>query len=224
MVRRKFHDKGRRISGKHLCLLQHNAGNDDGCDSDEVRTGSHNAAAPEERACNEADDRHLGATGDKGGGHDRHTPVTFVLDGAGGHNTRHAAAHAYQHRDEALAGKTEAAENPVHDKRDTRHITAVLQDAEHQEQHQHLRDEAEHRTNTGKNTVGNQPGQPVGCTETLHNAAGAFRQPLAAQHIVGPVSQEAAEGPHGNPVNQIHDHCEDGQAQQAVCDDTVDLV
>ena len=62
-----------------------------------------------------------------------------------GHDAGHAAARADQHRDEALAGEAEAAEDAVHDERDARHIAAILQDAQQQEQHEHLRHEAEHR-------------------------------------------------------------------------------
>ena len=48
-----------------------------------------------------------------------HTAVTLVLDGTGSHNTGNAAAGTNQHGDEALAGQAEAAEDTVHDERNT---------------------------------------------------------------------------------------------------------
>ena len=66
-----------------------------------------------------------------------------------GHDAGDAAAGAHQHGDEALAGEAELAEDPVHDEGDTGHVADVLQNGQHQKQHQHLGHEAQHRADTG---------------------------------------------------------------------------
>ena len=74
---------------------------------------------------------------DEGRRHDRHAAVLFIFDGTRRHDARHAAARGDQHRDEALAGESETTENTVHDKRDARHVAAVLQDGQEEEQDKH---------------------------------------------------------------------------------------
>ncbi|MEI3405988.1 MAG: hypothetical protein V8Q79_05250 [Christensenellales bacterium] len=60
-----------------------------------------------------------------------------------------------------LTGQTEAAEDTVHDERDTRHIAAVLQNAQHEEQDEHLRNKAKNRADAADDTIDNQAGQPL---------------------------------------------------------------
>ena len=55
--------------------------------------------------------------------------------------------------------------------------------------------------------------------------ADAQQVPAVAEHaVVGPVGRGRADGDHGDPVDQEHDHGEDRQAQPAVGDDAVDLI
>ena len=232
MVGGQLHDERSGIAGEHFGLLEHDAGDHDRSDADEISGGGDPGAAAEESAGNETDDRHLGAAGDKGRGHDRHAAVTLVFDGTGGHNARDTAAGADEHRDEALAGETELAEDTVHDEGDTRHVATVLKDAEHQEEDEHLGHEAEDRADAGEDTVGDQTHQPGGDVPALENGAGTVGQPGAAEDVVGPVGEEGAEGDaavtdrsaHGQRVDQPHDQREDRQSQDAVRDDLVDLV
>ena len=99
---------------------------------------------------------HLCAAGDEGGGHDRHTAVTLVFNGTGSHDAGDAAAGADEHRDEGLAGQAELAEDTVQNEGDTGHVAAGLQERQQQEQHEHLRHEAENRADTGDDTVKDQ--------------------------------------------------------------------
>ena len=49
--------------------------------------------------------------------------------------------------------------------------------------------------------------------------------PAVAEHaVIGPVGRGRADGDHGDPVDEEHDHGEDRQAQPAVGDDAVDLI
>ena len=133
------------------------------------------AAAAEECACDHRDERNLCAAGDKGGGHDRHTAVALILDGTGCHDAGDAAAGADQHRDEGLAGQTELAEDTVKDECDTGHVAAGLKECEEQEQHEHLRNEAEDCADTGDDTVKDQ-------TVTASSAAPAASSAIADQN------------------------------------------
>ena len=47
---------------------------------------------------------------------------------------------------------------------------------------------------------------------------------VTKQAVIGPVGGKGAHGHHGDVVYQEHDHREDGQTQEAVGDDSVDLV
>ncbi|CAN4070982.1 Trypsin-like peptidase domain-containing protein, partial [Dysosmobacter welbionis] len=220
----QLHDEGRRVAGEHLGLFQDDAGDDDGRHADKVGGHGHQRASAEQGAGDHADDGHLSAAGDEAGGHDRHAAVPLVLNGPRGHDAGDTAAGAHQHGDEALAGEAELPEDPVHDEGDSRHVADVLQNGQHQEQHQHLGHEAQHRADTGQGAVANQAHDHFVDAPALQGGTGDLHQPGSAQHIVGPVRQEGAEGTHGDPIHREHHHGEDGQGQDPVGDDLVDLV
>lgn len=54
------------------------------------------------------------------------------------------AAGGDHQRNEALAGKAEVAEDPIHHKGDAHHVSAVLQNGEEKEQNGHLGCKAQH--------------------------------------------------------------------------------
>ena len=224
MIGGQLHDEGRRVAGEGLRLFQDDAGEDDGRHADEVGGYGHQTAAAEDGAGEQADNGHFRAAGHKTGGHNGHPAVPLIFNSTGGHHAGDAAAGADQHGDEALAGEAELPENPVHDEGDSGHVAHVLQNGQHEEQHQHLGHKAQHRAHAGDDAVGHQAGEPLGAAPALQQGTGAVREPGAAQHVVGPVRQEGAEGTHGDPVHQEHDHGENGQGQNAVGDDPVDLV
>ena len=153
MVSGKLHHEGSGIAREHLGLLEHDAGDNDGGHADEVGGGSDPCGAAEDGAGDHGDEGHLRAAGDKGRGHDRHAAVTLVFNGTGCHDARDAAAGADEHGDEGLTGQAELAEDTVEHEGDTGHVAAGLEEGEHQEQHEHLRHEAEHRADTGDDTV-----------------------------------------------------------------------
>ena len=232
MVGGQLHDEGGGVARKGLGLFQHDAGADDGCHADEVGRHCHQRRAAEHCTGDQADDGHLCAAGDEAGGHDGHAAVTLVLDGTACHNARHAAAGAHQHRDKALAGKAELAEDTVHDKGHAGHIAHVLQNGQQEEQHQHLGHKAQHRAHTGHDAVHDQAVQPACHADALQKAAQRIGNDLTEQHIVGPVGGKGAQRPaavrdggaHGQGVHQVHHHCKDGQCQHAVGNDPVDLI
>ena len=230
VVRGQLHHKGGGIAGKHSELLEHDAGNDDRRHADEIGGGGDPPGPAEDRACEQADNGHLRAAGHEPRSHNGHSPVTVLLNGTGGHDAGHAAAGGNQHGDEALAGKTEAAENAVHDEGDAGHIANILQDTQQEEQHQHLRHKAQHSADAGHDAVLDQPVQPalLSHARRAQNGVKPAGDPLAEEHVVGPVGSSGADGDrpaaHGDGVHQSHDHHEDGQCQDAVGDNLVDLV
>ena len=228
----QLHNKGSRVTCEELGLLQDDTRADDGSHADEVSGDSHQRRTAEQSTCDEADDGHLSAAGDEAGGHDGHTAVALVLDGTGSHDARDAAARADQHGNEALTGQAELTEDTVHDEGDTGHIADVLQDGQQEEQDQHLGNEAQDRADTGDDAVHDQAVQPARHADALQEAAQRVGDDLTEQDVVGPVGGKGADGPaavsdgstHGQGVHQVHDHCEDGQSQNTVGDDLVDLI
>ena len=175
VVRGKLHDERGRLAREHLGLLEHDAGDDDGDDAEEVE---HRRDPPRllgvaagDGAEHERDDGHLRAAGDHGRRHDGHATVALVLDGLGGHDGGHAAAGRHEHGDEALAGQAEAAEYAVHDERHAGQISAALQEREQQEQDDHLRNEADNGAHAGHDAVHDQALHPVGHLRALKRVA-----------------------------------------------------
>ena len=232
MVRGQLHNEGSGVTCEDLGLLQDDTGADDGGHADEVSGNSNHRGAAEHSTRDQADNGHLSAAGDEAGGHDGHTAVTLVLDGTRSHNARDAAASADQHGDEALTGQAEAAEDTVHDEGDTGHVTHILQDGQQEEQDQHLGNKAQHRADTGHDTVHDQAVQPASHADALQEAAHCIGNDLSEQDIVGPVRCKGTDGPaavcnggaHGQGVHQVHDDREDGQGQDTVGHDLVDLI
>ena len=160
MVGRKLHNKRRRATGEELGLFEHEARGDDGKDAQEVeeRTDPRGGGGriADDGTHEQGDDRQLGATGNKRGGHDRHAAVLLVLDGLGGHDAGNAAARGHEHGDKGLTGQAKAAEHAVHDEGDAGHVAAVLQEGQHHEQQEHLRDKAHDGADAGHDTVADQ--------------------------------------------------------------------
>ena len=160
VVGRKLHNERRRATGKELGLLEHKARSDDGKDTQEVEERadprSSGGRVADDGTHEQGDDRELGSTGDERGGHDRHAAVLLVLDGLGGHDAGNAAARGHEHGDEGLTGQAKAAEHAVHDEGDAGHVTAVLQEGKHDEQQEHLRDEAHDGADAGHDAVADQ--------------------------------------------------------------------
>ena len=128
----------------------------------------------------------MGAARDHRGGHDGHATVHLVLDGLGGHDGGHAAAGSDEHRDERFAGQAELAEDAVHDERDAGHVAAQLQNAQQQEQDDHLRDEADDGADTGDDAVvdkGLQPRRDVCRFHGIGDDGAQTRDPQAPRAV-----------------------------------------
>ena len=175
MVGGQLHNEGSRLTGEHPGLLQHNAGHDDGGHADEVSGGSNPCAAAKQSARDHGDEGNLRAAGDEGGGHNGHPAVTLVFNGTGRHNAGNAAAGADQHGDKGLTGQAEFPEDTVENECDTGHVAAGFQNGQQQEQHQHLRHEAQNRADTGHDAIQNQAAEPFSRISLLQQVANENR-------------------------------------------------
>ena len=230
----QLHDKGGGLAGEHPKFLEHDAGDHHRGDADEEGGYRHPGAVAEDGSGKEGDDGDLGAAGDEAGGHDGHLPVPVLLDGPGGQDAGDAAAGGHQHGDEALAREAEAPEDPVHDEGDAGHVADVLQDAQQEHQHQNLGHKAQHCANARHDAVLDETVEPaaLGHMQRAQKGVKPAGHQLAEEHVVGPVGAEGADadaavrhgGAHGDGVDQHHHRREDGQGQNPVGDDFVDLV
>ena len=163
MVGRQLHDKRGGFAGKHSCLFKHDSGNDNCSHTNEVSRSRHPCRAAEYGTCNHGNERNLCATRYKGCSHDCHAAVALVFNGPAGHDTRNTASDTYEHRDERLSGKTELAEHAVQHKCYSCHIAAGFQESKHQKENQHLGHKAQNSSDTGYDTIKNQPLEPGCC-------------------------------------------------------------
>ena len=246
VVSGKLHNEGSGIARKRLGLFQNEAGDDHGGNADEVGGGGNQTASAEQCTGDQANDGHFCTAGDETGGHNGHFPVTVLINGTGCHDTGDTTAGGDQHGNKGLTGQAELTEKPVHDKGNTGHIAAIFQNGQEQEQHQHLRNEAQNCTNATHDAVHDQAVQPGGNDgntfriqkhqiQKLGNAEpgthpgghiAGFHQLRkgAKQTVVHKHNRPVAHGADRQGVDHPHHHRKDGQSQNPVGNHQVDLV
>ena len=165
-VSRQLHDKGDRVSLEQR-LLEEKAAQDGNEDADQIDPQHHHGRMLWEKGGGDhAIDRQLGAARHERGQDDGHLAVALAAQGARGHDGRHAAAKSDQHRNEALSRKADLAQRLIHDVRHTRHIAAVFQQAQKEEQDDDQRQERKHAAYARADAVddqGMQPGRDLPC-------------------------------------------------------------
>ena len=224
VISRKLHNERYRITGEELCLLEDDAVDDNQCDACKIHAGSHPPCAAHQVAGDQSDNRKLGTARNHCCGDHGHPAVLLRLDGTSGHDAGYAAAGGNQERNEALSGKSELAEDTVHDEGNACHVSNVLQEAQEQEDNGHLRNEADRCCNTADNAVNHKRDQPVRCTGIGQQCLYAGLNPLAEQRIVCPVGNHAAEGADRHIVNQEHNCGKNRKRQPSVGNDAVHLI
>ncbi|MPN35012.1 hypothetical protein SDC9_182506 [bioreactor metagenome] len=132
----------------------------------------------EERPGHQAVYRKSRGAGHKRHEHYRHAPVPFVFHCARTHDRGHCTAEAHQHRYERLAGKSEAAERPVHDEGRTGHVSRVLKKRKAQEQQRYHRQERDHSSDSGDDSVHYQAPRPLGSSGGYQRRVDDRRQPV----------------------------------------------
>ena len=155
-VGRQLHNEGNRLAAEHQAVEQ-KAGENSYADTGEVeRKHDQTAVMREEGGDEHTVDRQLGAAAHERCEHDGHFAVALTGEGARGHDGRHAAAEADDHRYEGRTGETDFTQHLIHNKGNTRHVTAVLEHRKEEEQGNDSRQEGKHGADTGEDAVDNQ--------------------------------------------------------------------
>ena len=137
----QLHDERHRLTLEGG-ILEHERSQNADCHAADVQQDHRNSGIMREKCHgNDRIDRQLGRARHKRCQHDGHAAVALTRQRARRHDGGHRVAEADEHRDKGTAGQTDFAQQLVHDKRDTRHITAVFQNGEEEEQHDNGRQE-----------------------------------------------------------------------------------
>ena len=102
--------------------------------------------------------------------HNSHLAVTVAGKGSGCHDGRNAASKTDQHWDKGTSRQTNFSQQLIHNKRNTRHVSAVFQKRKEEEQQNNDWKEGKNTSNTGADTIDNQGVKPwgnVGCNEDI---------------------------------------------------------
>ena len=196
MIGRELHDKRSGFTGKSLKLLKNDPGKDDGSDPDKICGSSNQGRSSENGAGDQSDNRQLCPAWHEGRRHYGHFAVTVILDRTGSHDSGNSASRRHKAGNERFSGKAELAEDTVHDKCDTRHISDILKDRQQQEQYQHLRDKPQHGSDACYDTVLDQSVQDA---PLCHMQSGQKRihrpgNPFPENDIVREIRRPCAEG------------------------------
>ena len=216
----EFHDKGGSIIVMSEALeQQHDRHADE--DTEQVEAYDHEAAAGGEKGGDEEGvDGYLGRATDEGGEEDGLEAVTGGGEGARGHDSGHRATEADEERHDAAAGEAETAEEFVGDEGYASHVTAVLNEAEEEEEKDndgHKGKKAAHALEDGvahERDDGRVDAKAFHAT-TAEDAEGADGMIEALLH-------GNAENVDAEPDDEAHDGHEDRQGCPASCQHPVD--
>ena len=92
------------------------------------------------------------------------------MQSACAHQRRHGAAEAHEQRDERLAAEAEQPQRIIRDKRTARHISAVLEQTQKEEQQGYLRQKRAHRAETREDSPADEIFYPFGSSERTEQA------------------------------------------------------
>ena len=152
--------------------------------------------------------------GHEGREQNRHAPVALAGQRARGHDRRHRAAKADQHRHERPAGEPDLAQQLVHHERDARHVPAVLQDGEEEEQRHDRGQEGQNRSDAHAHAVDQQGVHRRVDPEVRQRLVQQARQPVDPQRE--PVREQRADDVERQEERQQHHAQEDRDAEVLV--------
>ena len=144
--------------------------------------------------------------------------VAFVLERTGGHYGRHRAAEAQQHGYEGLAGEAKPAHDTLHDVGDARHIAAVLQKREAEEEYQDVRQEGHDCAHTCDYAVDDEGAYDLARVHRREQGAHRSAERVYAQ--LEPALEPVAHR-EGEEEGEGHDKQEDGDAPDPARQDGV---
>ena len=106
-------------------------------------------------------------------------------------------------------------EYTVHDECDTNHVAAVFKNGQEQEQDRHLRDEAEHGSQTADDTVHHKVGNNRTSADIPEESADRVLD-RNDKYIIGPVRYPGADCRDRHIIYRPHDHDKDRDAEDTV--------
>ena len=220
VVERELHHEGRGLAHKER-MLQEQAREDGQDDAGEVDGEDHRAAGrAEEGRAEEGVDRQTRAAAHEGRHEDGEQTIAAVAQRARGHDGRHRAPEAHEHRHEGAARQSQETHEAVHHERRAGHVTGVLEQREAQEDEEDRRDEGHHRLDAHAQAVGQQRDEPGGQAAEGEHVAQAGDEEGVAQAV-----KEVDEAPAdhlGEPEEEVHHQQEERDAQPAVQRDAIE--
>ena len=136
-------------------------------------------------------------------------------DRARRHDARHRARVRRQQRHERAPLEPDAPHRAVDDERGAGHVADVLEQVEHREEHEDLRQEDDHRAHAGDDSVGDEVGGEAGGQRGAHEALRRAHRDVDRVHRrLGPREDELEE--------QHHDRAEEQRAEHRVEHHAVD--
>lgn len=202
-VGRQLHDEGNRLAAEYQAVEQ-KAGDNSNADTGEVeRKHDQTAVMREEGGDEHTVDRQLGAAAHERCEHDGHFAVALTGEGARGHDGRHAAAEADDHRNKGRTGEADFTQHLIHNEGNTRHVTAVLEHRKEEEQRNDGRQEGKHGTDAGEDAVDNQ--RMHRRCDIQHGERVINRSCYSINNIAEDVAEKSSDNVKGEPENKAHD-------------------
>ena len=148
-------------------------------------------------------DGKLCGTAHKGCKQNRHFTIPFRGERPAGHDAGYRAPEPDQHRHDTAAGQADFPQKLIHDEGHSRHIAAVFQNREEEEQCDNDRQKAEHTAHTRKNSVHNERLQCSVHMACCQRRVGDIRQPGYShiQQIGKPCTDHIEGQPEYKPHN-----------------------
>ena len=216
----QLHDKGRGVAVENK-LFERRCADHRHDNAGQVQKRHHqHAAAREKRAGKERINRNLRAAAHKRRQHDGKATVALALHAARAHHGGHRAAKAHHHRNEAAAVQPQLSHRLIHQKRGARHVAAVLQNGQKQEQNHDRGQEAQHRAHARQHAVHQQRMRPSGRAKARH--AGVNQANALLNQLRKAVGYPCAQRAEGDKKHKQHHRDKQRKGQDAMHSDFVD--
>ena len=173
----------------------------------------------EKHACEEGVNRNLGRAAHERCQEDGAPTVVGGVEGACRHHSGHGAAEANEHGHDAVASETKLSQKTVADEGHTRHVAAVLQEAEEEKQQDNNRYKAQHTAHATKDAVDDK--RLHGWTDIPTSQGITTNAAKPRDALVEPILQRRAKHIDAEPDDAYHHEDEDGDGSPFSGEDAV---
>ena len=191
-------------------------------DADEIhREGGEHRVCPEEHLRKEDVDGEAGVAAHEGGDEHHLEAVAPAFEGAGRHDGGHRAAEAQEHGDERLAREAQFAHDALHDVGNARHVAAVFEEGEREEEDEDVGQECEDGPDAADDAVDEEGDEDGVRADGGEPRLRRIREPRKSQ-----LKERFDRIAHieGEEENERHDAEEDGDAPHLVREGAVELI